>query len=62
MLCSSEYSHRTKHKTYFPKGTNNMKSRQNTLANYEKDCPGIPVHVLVSDLYNNNKKQFNKMK
>lgn len=33
-----------------------MKSRQNTLANYEKDCPGIPVHVLVSDLYNKKKK------
>lgn len=24
-----------------------MKSRQNTLANYEKDCPGIPVYALV---------------
>lgn len=41
-----------------------MKSGQNTLANYEKDCPGIPVHVyvLVSDLYNNKTKHFNKMK
>lgn len=39
-----------------------MKSRQNTLANYEKDCPGIPVYVLVSDLYINKTKNFNKIK
>lgn len=46
-----------KHQTYLPKG--NMKNMQNTLANNEKDRPGIPVQGIYHD---KTLKHFNKMK